>query len=371
MKKLKFKRCWIEVDLEQIKNNIEIYKKNIPTKSKIIAVVKADAYGHGAVRVAKKLQEVGIGFFAVSNLLEAIELRKAGIKGEIIILGYTPTSHYKDLIKYDLIQTLISQEYAEQLWDMAKQPLKVHFAIDTGMKRIGINADMPRECEQIIREYSKKFNLLGIFTHLCVADIDSYEDKKFTRLQIEKFERIADSVSDLKLPHIHCLNSAGGIFANTKYNKFIRLGIMMYGLKADYSNSLPLGVEPVLTWKSVISMIKTIQKGESVGYGRSFTAKKEMKIATIPTGYADGYNRKLSNKGYVLIHGQKAKIVGRICMDQFMVDITNILDTKLGDEVILLGNSGNLSITADDMAHLIGTIGYEIVCNIAERVQAL
>lgn len=368
MKKIQLKRSWVEVDLDQIKNNIDTYKKYISKDAKIIAVVKANAYGHGAVTVSQKLQQTGVDFFAVSNLSEAIELRNAGIKGEILILGYTPIQCYDALIKYDLIQALISQQYAEELCSVSKEKIKAHFAIDTGMKRIGVNADEEDKCEKLIREYSTKFKLLGIFTHLVAADTNAFEDRNFTKEQIKKFEKIADSVADLRLPHIHCLNSAGGFFVETKYNSWIRLGIIMYGLKPAYSNVLPNGIKPALTWKSVVSMVKTIKKGESVGYGRTFTAKKEMKIATIPTGYADGYNRMLSNKGWVLINGRKAHIVGRICMDQFMVDVTNIPDVQVGQEVVLIGKSGDIEITADDMAHLIGTIGYEIVCNIAERV---
>ena len=362
------KRSWIEIDLEQIKNNVEVYKKSLSFNGKIIAIVKANAYGHGAVAVSKELQKIGVDFFAVSNLDEAIELRLAGIKGEIIILGYTPTNCYKELIKYDLIQTLISEEYADKLWDVAKSHIKVHFAIDTGMNRIGLKANDKATCINVIRKNSKRFNLLGIFTHLCVADSNSIENKEFTRLQIEKFERIADSLSDLNLKHVHCLNSAGGLYSHAKYNQFVRLGIVMYGLKPDYENILPNGIEPALTWKSVVSMVKTIDIGETVGYGRSFKATKKTVVATIPTGYADGYSRDLSNKGYVLINGKKAPVIGRVCMDQITVDVTNIDKVELGSEVVLLGKSGNEQITADDMANLIGTIGYEIICNITQRV---
>lgn len=176
-----------------------------------------------------------------------------------------------------------------------------------------------------------------------------------------------DRVTDLNLLQIHCLNSAGGLWRQTKYHDIVRLGIIMYGLKPDYQNVLPEGIKPVLTWKSVVSMVKTVKEGETIGYGRTYKTEKNMTVATIPTGYADGYNRHLSNKGFVLIRGAKAPIVGRVCMDQMMVDVTGI-DCQMGEEVVLLGTDENNQFSADDMAQILGTIGYEIVCDIGRRV---
>ncbi len=361
-------RSWLEINLEQLIKNLDIYRSALPEKSEIMAVVKADAYGHGDLVISRKLMEYGIRNFAVSNIDEAIRLRDCGITGDILILGYTPTSNVKHLIEYDITQTILSEEYAKELYGSNLGRIKVQFAIDTGMNRIGLDADDLEGAEAVIREYYDKFDVKGVFTHLATADSDSDEGRSFTNEQIDKFSKLIKRISDLQLGQIHCLNSAGGIFHKTPFHNIVRLGIIMYGLRPDYNNELPIGIKPILTWKSVVSMVKEIDSGETVGYGRSYMAEKKMKIATIPTGYADGYNRLLSSKGYVIINGKRANIVGRVCMDQMMVDVTHIPDVKLGDEVILLGQSGEELITADDMAQLIGTIGYEIVCGISKRV---
>lgn len=354
------RRSWVEIDLEQIKLNYRIYNKCTPNN--IMAVVKADAYGHGAAKVAKLLQEEGVQNFAVSNIKEAIELRENGIKGLILILGYTPIDKL-DLVKqYNITQALISEEYTEDVIASGIR-IRCHYAIDTGMNRIGLDADDIRVYKNAIEKAANHLELMGLFTHLCVAD--TLGENVFTNQQIQKFKAVVETIKELNLPEVHCLNSAGGLWYQTGISCFSRLGIILYGLKPDYSNELPAGIKPALTWKTVISMIKTVYPGETIGYGRSFEVKKEMRVATIPTGYADGYSRELSNKGFVIIHGKKAHIVGRICMDQFMVDVTDIPQAKNYDEVVLIGEE----FTADDMAHLIGTIGYEVVCGISKRVE--
>lgn len=360
------KRSWTEINLNTIVRNIKLYQENLPERCKIMAVVKADAYGHGAVEVSRALQESGITDFAVSNVLEAIELREAGIKGQILILGYTPIEDLELLSQYDITQAIISSDYADDLI-ASNLSIKCQYAIDTGMNRIGLDADKIKECEHEIRRVAGKLQLTGLFTHLCVADTPSEDG--FTSLQQEKFKRVVESVKDLHLPYIHSLNSAGGLWHQDGFSNLNRLGIIMYGLKPDYLNSLPAGIEPAMEWKTVVSMVKTVHPGETIGYGRTYKAQKEMRIATIPTGYADGYNRALSNKGYVLIKGKKAPIVGRVCMDQFMVDVTDIPDVKPYDEVVLIGKSGDEMLTADDMAQMLGTIGYEVVCDVGKRVQ--
>ena len=355
------RRSWLEISIKQIISNYNIYKSFLSTEQEIMAVVKADAYGHGEEKIAECLQQIGCKHFAVSNLEEAILLRKAGIHGQILILGYTPISSIQDLLKYDITQALLSEEYAELL---SGKGIKAQFAIDTGMNRVGLNADCCKECERIIRKYSTEFQLNGLFTHLCVADAPN--EQEFTEAQIRKFKAVVDSVADCKLAYIHCMNSAGGLWS-ASYGNLVRLGIILYGLKPDCSNVLPAGIKSCLTWKSVVSMIKKVYPGETIGYGRTYRVKKEMTIATVPTGYADGYNRSLSNKGHVLISGMEAPIVGRVCMDQMMVDVTNIPNVQFEDEVILIGEGYN----ADDMARDVGTIGYEIICNISKRVSRI
>ena len=361
-------RSWVEINCSCLLRNCDKYCSDTRNLDKIMAVVKADAYGHGDRKIAKLLSEYGIRNFAVSNIDEAIHVREAGAVGQILILGYTPISRAGELIEYDITQTLLSEEYAEKIAE-TKFPIKCQFAIDTGMRRIGLNADDLDNCERIIREYSSKVNLNGFFTHLCVAD--NPEQTEFTKKQIQLFENIIGRVQDLGLPFCHCLNSAGGLWNYTDSSCFIRLGIVLYGLKPDYMNELPEGIKPVLSWKSVVSMVKEVKPGDTIGYGRTFKVLKPMTIATIPTGYADGYNRLLSNKGWVLINGEKAPIVGRICMDQMMVDATGIQGVSIGTEVVLIGKSKDQVITADDLAHLYDTIGYEVVCGINTRVERI
>ena len=362
----KIERSWVEISLPILIKNTQIYSYKTQDNSSIMAVVKADAYGHGAIEVSKTLQSIGIKNFAVSNVMEAVKLRNVGIAGQILVLGYTPVRNLDLVYEYDITQALISKDYADDVMTYGKK-IKCQYAIDTGMHRIGLNADDITLTERAIRSAADNLNLTGLFTHLCVADMSS--ENKFTNLQQNKFNAIVESVKDLKLPYIHALNSAAGLWHHDKYSNLTRLGIIMYGLKPDFSNNLPEGIRPIMEWKSVISMIKEVYPGETIGYGRTFQVTKLMRIATIPTGYADGYNRSLSNRGYVLIHGKKAPIVGRICMDQFMVDVTDISEIKLYDEVVLIGKSGDEILTADDMAKMSGTIGYEIVCNIGKRVQ--
>lgn len=368
------KRSWIEINLSQLKKNYLIYKSSLKRNSNIMAVIKADAYGHGDVQVARLLSQFGVHLFAVSNIDEAVGLREAGIHGEILILGYSSIYYARTLWYYDLTQTIVDEDYAKALSETGL-PIKCQFAIDTGMNRIGIDGDDIEECERIIRKYKSILNITGIFTHLCVADIDNEECRLFTINQIEKFKRIADCISDLKLPYVHCCNSAGGLFYinNNPYydiiGNIVRLGIILYGLKPDESNVLPEGIEPAMEWKSQISMVKDVHPGETIGYGRTFKAERELRIATVTTGYADGLNRHLSNRGFVMINAYKAPIVGRICMDQTLVDVTGIPKVKMGTKVTLIGKNGDLQYTADDMAKDLGTIGYEIICNITKRVQ--
>lgn len=366
MQHIEEKRSWVEIDFHKLYNNLQIYMTNMSDDCNIMAVVKADAYGHGDAEIAKFLFNHGVAFFAVSNIDEAIHIRCAGVGGQILVLGYTPVKRAEDLIRFNIIQALLSEEYARKLIE-TNLPIRCQFAIDTGMRRIGLNGDNPSECERIIRECAEKIQLNGLFTHLCSAD--SPKDYLFTNRQIELFENIVSRVSDLKLSYCHCMNSAGGLWFHSEKSCITRLGIILYGLKPSYENKLPTGIEPILSWKSVVSMVKYVKPGDTIGYGRSFFVGKSMKIATIPTGYADGYCRLLSEKGWVLINGQKAPIVGRICMDQMMVDVTNIADVELGTEVVLVGKSKNECVSADDLAELMNTIGYEIICGISKRVE--
>lgn len=368
------KRSWIEVNLEQIEKNYLVYKEALAKEVQIMAVIKADAYGHGDAMIARTLSSLGVNMFAVSNIDEAVGLRNAGIRGEILILGYSSPIYANTLHYLDLTQAIVSEEYALALAKTGYE-IKCQFAVDTGMNRIGIPSEDSKDAATIIRTYAKQLKITGIFTHLCVADGTTDEDSQYTKMQLQRFAAVADEVSDLHLPYVHCYNTAGGLYHldNNEFNndigKIVRVGIALYGLKPDMENQLPEGVKPAMTWKSVISRVHKINEGETISYGRTFVSKRPSLIATVTTGYADGYNRLLSNRGFVMIKGHKAPIVGRICMDQTMVDVTDIPDVKMGDVVVLMGECGELKYNADDMAKDLDTIGYEIICNISKRVQ--
>ncbi len=350
-------RSTLEIDKKQLIKNYLIYKSLLDEKQDIYAVIKANAYGHGAVEVARILEKAGCKYFAVACINEAIRLRENGIKGEILILGYTSETDSNDLIKYDIVQTIADENHAEML---KNKGIRAHLAIDTGMHRIGIDGNDRGYCENFIRKYHDSFKLEGLFTHLCVAE----SDKEFSQLQLQRFKNITESVKDLNIKHIHYQNSCGGLEYEA-YGDLVRLGIILYGLKPDYTYKLPEGIKPIVCWKTIVSMIKVVKKGESLGYGLNYTCDKDTMVATIPIGYGDGYLRRLGKEGYVLINNQKAKIIGNICMDQLMLDVTDIKDIERENEVILM----NDCLTADELAKMSDTIAYEIVCGISDRVE--
>ncbi|MGB9614702.1 MAG: alanine racemase, partial [Fervidobacterium sp.] len=327
--------------------------------AKVMPVVKANAYGHGAVQLAKAAERIGIDYFAVAFLEEATELRKHGISSNILVFNYIEPDLLHIAQENNITITLYSWE---QLWKYSKyiwRP-KCHVKIDTGMRRLGV---LPQESKDFIDSARKSgFEVEGAYTHFAVADSLEEEDIKFTKEQAEQFEKL-----DLDVKIKHMCNSGASLSKVVNCFDYVRVGIASYGLQPSesvYSDKL----KPVLAWKSVVSHMKTIQPGDTISYGRTFKAFSEMKIATIPVGYADGYWRHLSNKGYVLIRGEKCPIVGRVCMDQFMVDVTHLSDVRIGDEVVLIGKQGDNTITAEEIAKLVGTINYEVTCRISERV---
>ncbi len=368
------KRSWVEVNLQQIEDNLEIYRKHLKKKAEIMAVVKADAYGHGDAMVAKALEAHGVHLFAVSNIDEAVGLRNAGIDGEILILGYSSPKYANTIYYLNLTQAIVSDEYAKAL-ALTGYHIKCQFAIDTGMNRIGLPSKNAKAVADIVRSYDGPFQVTGIFTHLCVADGTSEEDHAYTQRQLELFKLVADELTDMNLPYIHCYNSAGGLYYlkdddfNKNIGNIVRLGIVLYGLKPDRSNVLPKGIKPAMNWMSAISLVKDLEAGKYIGYGRTFVTKRKSKIATVTTGYADGFRRQFSNTGFIMINGQKAPIVGNVCMDQTLVDVTDIPDVKMGDKVTLMGKNKGIEYDADAMAADLGTIGYEIICDISKRVQ--
>lgn len=367
-------RAWAEISLDALTHNVEKIREKLADGTEYCAVVKADAYGHGEEIVCRRLYELGVRFYAVSSFEEAVRVRGYCPEGEILILGYTSPECAPMLAEKHIIQTIVSGEYAKALSDFSQPgcPVRCHIALDTGMGRIGVQTEEPAACywelEQILAHPG--LSVEGLFTHFAVADEDAAEHVAYTNKQEETIFRVADHLrskgADLK--HVHCMNSAAILYRNTPRSTLGRAGIIMYGLKPNAALDVPLDLEPVLSFRSRISHIKTAAAGTCISYGRTYVTDTERRIATVTIGYADGYSRALSNKGEVLVCGTRCPITGRVCMDQMMIDVTDVPEAEIGAVVTLIGTDGTETITADDVAGICGTIGYEIVCGISKRV---
>lgn len=366
------KRAWAEVDTGKLKRNIEKISSCVTDKTELIAVVKADAYGHGAREVCKCLTDCGVNFFAVSNLDEAKSVRSYCPESDILILGYSSTDYAKVLVRDNIIQGVVSLENAQILSEKAEGVLRCHIKLDTGMGRIGVKHNSIMDSADEIEAITKLPNLSveGIYTHFAVADSENPEDVEYTKTQRDTIVAVYDELVNrgIKLKHLHFLNSAGTMYHYDERSTLARVGIIMYGLHPNSEMKMPIEIEPIMELKAIISQVKTIEKGDFVSYGRTFKADKSITLATVPIGYADGYSRFLSSKGEALVRGTRCKIVGRVCMDQLMLDVSHIPDLKVDEIVTLIGRDGDEVITADDVASLYGTIGYEVVCGISKRV---
>ena len=359
------------IDLDAAKYNIRNIRKRTDKRAEIIAVVKADAYGHGARQMAKVFIENGADALAVAVIEEAIELRNEGITQPILILGYTSTNNFEKLIQYDITQNVYCYDMACKLSETAQRlgkSVKVHIKIDTGMSRLGflVNEKSLDEIEKISK--LPYIDVEGIFTHFSKVDVP---DKSFTLTQEEKFYYVINELEKrgIKFRKKHAANSAGIIDIDDVALTAVRPGIILYGsYPSEYVMKEKLALKPVMSLKSLVSFVKTVPEGTPVGYGCTFVTKRETVIATIPVGYADGYIRRLANGGRVLINGKYAPIIGRICMDQCMVDVTDIGDVKMGDEVVLMGKQGENEITCEELASILDTINYEVYCSISKRV---
>lgn len=367
------RRAWAEIDESALIHNFKIIKQT--AQSKVCAVVKADAYGHGVDIIAPILQNAGAPWFAVSNVEEAIELRELGITKPILILGYTPCEYVSQLAAHNVSQCVYSLDYARELSQNAtKNNLKIniHLKLDTGMSRIGFdcrNENLNGINDAITAACLDGLNLEGVFTHFAVSDRNESQEDGFTDRQYNRFCKAIDTLKANGLnPEIyHCSNSASLFLDDDKHLDLCRAGIALYGLTPSVELKLPQNLKPVMSFKSVVSQVKQINTGDTVSYGRTFKAKQPMTVATVSAGYADGYPRLLSNKGYVIINGCRANIIGRICMDQFCVDVTNIPCVKRGDEVLLWGNE----LPVEELANIVGTINYEMVCGVSSRVKRI
>ena len=361
---------WAEVNLDAIAYNIQNIKKLTGSKQ-IIAVVKADGYGHGAIDIVPVLLENGVTKLAVAVLTEAIELRNSNIKAPIMILGHTGLNYAEDIIKYDIEQTVYDLQYAKELSKIAKsqnKKAKIHIALDTGMGRIGFipNEESLREVKEI--SDLEGISIEGIFTHFATADEN---DKSYTFEQFSKFKQFNKRLEELgvNIALKHCSNSGAIIDLPDTYLDAVRAGIIIYGYyPSGQVNKERLPLKPALMLKTKVVHIKEIEKDNYISYGRTFKTEKKSTIATLPIGYADGYSRLLSGKVKVIINGKFANVIGRICMDQCMVDVTDIENVKIGDEVILLGEEGSLTFNANDIADILGTINYEVICMLRQRI---
>lgn len=361
---------WAEIDLDAIKYNIDSIKRRVDTKE-LIAVVKADAYGHGALDVSKTLVENGATKLAVAVITEAMELRHGNINTPIMILGYTPLEFAADLINYDIEQTIFDLEYATKLSEIALnlgKKAKVHVALDTGMGRIGflINDNSLNEILKI--SSLKGLEVVGIFTHFATAD---ESDKNYSNRQYKKFTDFNEKLvsKGVNIPLKHVSNSGAIIDMPNTYLDGVRAGIVLYGYyPSEDVLKQNLDLKKAITIKTQVAHVKILDKNEYVSYGRKFKTERKSIIATLPIGYADGYSRALTGKAKVIINGKFAPVVGTICMDQCMIDVTDIGDVHVGDEVIVLGKDKDLKFDADDMAKAMGTINYEVLCMIKQRI---
>jgi len=355
---------YAEISLEAIKYNIGEIKKLISPGKKFMAVTKANAYGHGAAAVSRAAVEAGADYLGVANLREALELREAGILSPILILTESPTSVTDEIIQHGLTQTIYSFSEAKALSDEAdkrKKPVRVHIKIDTGMGRVGV---APSEATAFITKVSSLpgLSIEGVFTHFAVAE--DPEDH-FTRQQFEKFQQIASKLQNIPLRH--SANSAAVLFHPETHLDMVRVGLMMYGLYPQGNSRRLINLKPALSFKSRITYLKKVPAGTPISYGRTYVTAFETTVATIPVGYADGYSRRLSNRGQVIIRGRRYPIVGNVTMDLVMVNVGEA-KVEVGDEVILIGEQNGQLISADEIANLEGTISYEVVCSIGKRV---
>ncbi len=368
-------RAWIELNLDALRHNVALLRKCVPDGCRLMPAVKANAYGHGAIPIARELNRLGIDCFCVACAAEGIELRKAGITGEILILGYTHPTEFPLLRRYRLTQTVTDYTYAEKIQQSGIR-LHVHIAVDTGMHRLGIRCE---DIEHIAAVYQMK-NLLvdGIFTHLSACDSAAPDCHAFTESQILAFRQVVKALSreGFSCKGIHLLSSYGMLNYPEAAESYVRPGIALYGLfstEADTRNLHEIcPLEPVLSLKARVASVRTLYAGESVGYGLAFTADHDMQIAVLSIGYADGLPRELScGNGSVLIGGQRAPIVGRICMDQTLIDVSHLSDVKQGDTAVLIGVSGSEQITAGELAGKCHTIANELLSRLGSRLERI
>ena len=367
-----YQRVYAKIDLDAIEHNIDLVREKIPSETKLMLVVKADAYGHGAVMIARTFADRA-DYFAVAEMNEALELRRAGIRKPILILGYTSPRLFETALRNDITLTMFQYDAMEVLSNHAValgKTAKVHFAVDTGMSRIGWRVLAEDVEKAALAARLPSIELEGVFSHFASADAVNKMPSHDKRDLYDRFLEMLRA-HGIVAPICH-LNNSAGILAFDRYYDMVREGIVLYGLYPSEDVRQEVGAQfdfrPAMEWITHISHIKTLEANHGISYGHTYVTDKEMRIATVPVGYADGYPRALSNKGEVLIHGVRCPIVGRVCMDQMMVDISSVPDAKIEDPVVLVGRDFDQFIPAEEVADASYSFNYEFVCGIARRV---
>lgn len=367
----KYYRASANINLDAICSNIDNTRKLLDAKTKLMVILKADGYGHGAVPIAKALSDMAVDCFGIAILEEGIELRKAGIDKPLLVLGYTPKGQYKKLVEYNITQTIFQYSTAKELSEEAlrqEKTAKIHIKVDTGMTRIGFFDD--RESIQEIKKIAelKGIEIEGIFSHFACAD---EKDKASANMQLKRFLDFTEELKreGINIPIKHMANSGAIIDIPEARLDMVRSGIATYGLyPSEEVKKEALDLKPAMEIKSHVSYVKEVEAGVGVSYGSTYVTSRKTKIATVPVGYGDGYPRQLSSKGRVLIHGMSAPIIGRVCMDQFMVDVTDIPEVNQGDMVTLIGRDKDGFISVEEVANMSYSINYEFICNVGKRI---
>ena len=360
---------WAEIDLDALAHNVRALQRHVGEQVDVIAVVKANAYGHGAAPIARAALEAGAVQLAVHRAIEGVELRHAGITAPILVMGYTPPDGAAMIAKWRLTPSLMTLEFAQALSAQASSSglqIQVHVKVDTGMSRYGL---LPLEVVDFLRALSGMpgITLEGLFTHFATAD---WADQTYARQQLDVFTDVLQAArqAGFSIPRVHAANSAAAMRLPEAHFNAVRCGIAMYGLDPSSEWPAVFSLQPVLSLKSRVSRVRELPPGSGVSYSRTYITQGKVRAALVPVGYGDGYHRSLSNQGYVLIHGQRAPLIGRVCMDQFVVDVSQISGVQQDDEVVLIGAQGGERIRAEQVAALAGTINYEVTTALLPRV---
>lgn len=366
-----YRDAWAEINLDAIGQNVQTFRRLLPVETTIMAVVKADGYGHGAFQVAQRALKEGVTYLGVAFLEEALELREKGITAPILILSSIPERGIPLAVKSHITLTAYREDILDAIIQSAEElqeKVKIHIKLDTGMGRIGIRHT--DELERVLqRALAHPFiEVEGVFTHFSTADEENIDYLDYQHKNLQGFlEYIQER--GIHIPLIHSSNSAAAMFYPDKSRHMIRLGISLYGqYPSEFTKTSGVPLYPSFQWKARLSHVKRVVADTKISYGATFATQRDSLIATVPVGYADGYNRLLSNKGFVLVKGQRVPIVGRVCMDQFMVDVTGLEGVEPGDEVVLIGKQGAEEITVDEMAGWLNTINYEVTCMVSKRI---